>query len=98
MNISLTNKEAMDLVIFLEKEKKLPLLSMQINNNFKKMDFSELAKVELMYHPTFTVEFQIKCTKCSKEFESIAVKYKSPPKKHSSKCPNCNTKHLWFAE
>lgn len=98
MNISITNKQAMDLVILLEKEKYLPLISMQINNNFKKMDFSELVKVELMYDPTFTIEFQIKCVKCGKNFESIAVKNKTPPVKHSAKCPNCNTKHLWNAK
>ena len=98
MNISLTNKQALDLVILLEKEKKMPLISMQINNNFKKIDFCELVKLELQYEPTFTIEFQIKCVKCAKEFESIAVKNKTPPLKHSAKCPNCNTKHLWFAK
>jgi DNA-directed RNA polymerase subunit RPC12/RpoP len=45
----------------------------------------------------FTVEFQIYCVKCGKEFESIAVKKRTAPIKHTAKCPNCNTKHLWNA-
>ena len=45
---------------------------------------------------TITVEFNINC-KCGKNFESIAYKKSKVPKKHTAKCPNCNTKHYWNA-
>ena len=46
---------------------------------------------------TYTLEFYIEC-ECGFGFESIAVKRKKPPKKHTAKCPNCNTKHKWNAK
>ena len=98
MNISLTNKQALELVVFLKKENTFPLISRQIDNNFKEMEVSELFKLQDQFPPTFTVEFEVKCIKCGKEFESIAVKNKTPPIKHSAKCPSCNTKHLWAAK
>lgn len=98
MNLSLTNKQALELVVYLKKENKFSLISMQIDNNFKQMEISELFKLEEQFPPTFTVEFEVKCVKCGKEFESIAVKRKTPPTKHSSKCPYCSTKHLWLAK
>lgn len=98
MNISLTNKQALELVVFLKKENTFPLISRQINSNFKEMEVSELLKLQDQYDSTFTIEFLIDCKKCGKEFESIAVKNKTPPKKHSAKCPSCNTKHLWLAK
>lgn len=98
MNISLTNKQALEMVIFLKKENIFPLISRQIDNNFKEMEVSELFKLQDQFPPTFTVEFKIECVKCGKEFESIAVKNKTPPTKHSAKCPCCSTKHLWSAK
>ena len=44
----------------------------------------------------FTIEFIINC-ECGKYFESIAFKKGKAPKKHTAKCPNCNTKHFWNA-
>jgi DNA-directed RNA polymerase subunit RPC12/RpoP len=98
MNISLTNKQALELVVYLKKENTFPLISRQIDSNFKEMEVSELLKLQDQFPPIFTVEFQIECVKCGKEFESIAVKKKTPPIKHFSKCPFCNTKHLWLAK
>ena len=77
MNISLTNKQALELVVFLEKENTFPLVSRQINNNFKEMEVSEWFKLQEQFPPTFTAEFEVKCVKCGKEFESIPVKTKT---------------------
>lgn len=98
MEIKLTNKQALELVVFLKKENAFPLISRQIDRNFKEMEVSELLRLQDQYDSTFTIEFLIDCVKCGFEFMSIAVKNKTPPKKHSAKCPNCNTKHLWLAK
>jgi hypothetical protein len=97
MNLNLTNKQALELVYFLKKENVFSLISRQIDNYFKEMEVSELMELQNQFHPTYTIEFQIKCVKCGQEFESIAVKIKTAPTKHSAKCPSCNQKHFWNA-
>lgn len=97
MNLELTNKQALELVVFLKKENILPIVAKQIDTKFKNMEVSDLLEIHDSLEVNFTIEFYVVCVKCSNEFLSVAVRKNKAPEKHTAKCPNCLKKHKWYA-
>ena len=76
----------------LEEIKEFQKLKEKLEKKYDKNFELSIKKIQT----SFTAELLINC-ECGMLFESFAVKKKNPPKKHTAKCPNCNTKHIWNA-